>query len=68
MEITDELIDKLFENKHFQEKLNDYVAENLRISQNYDAWEGNMTSQAFHLQENQLKSKVKAMVSDEAGS
>lgn len=68
MEITDELIDKLFENKYFQEKLNDYVAENLRISQIMMHGKGNMTSQAFHLQENQLKSKVKAMVSDEAGS
>lgn len=47
MEITDELIDKLFENKHFQEKLNDYVAENLRITQNYDAWEGKYDESSF---------------------
>lgn len=49
MEITDELIDKLFENKYFQEKLNDYVAENLRITQNYDAWEGKYDEPSFSI-------------------
>ena len=47
MQITDELIDKLFENKHFQEKLNAYVVKNLRISQNYDAWEGKYDEPRF---------------------
>lgn len=68
MEITDELIDKLFENKHFQEKLNDYVSENLRITQIMMRGKENMMSQVFHLQGNQLKLKAKATVFDEAGS
>lgn len=39
MEIDEKFIEKLFESELFREKLNEYIAENLVITQDYNAYE-----------------------------
>lgn len=60
MEITDDLIDKLFTNKHFQEKLNEYVAENFHIVQDYDAYEGKYDEPSYSFAGNPIEVESKS--------
>lgn len=60
MEFTKEIIDELFKNEYFQEKLNEYVVENFKIQQNYNAWEGENDPKEYSFagQPIEIKSKV----------
>lgn len=47
MEIDEKFIEKLFESKLFKEKLNEYIAENLVVTQDYDAYVGKYDEMSF---------------------
>lgn len=47
MEIDEKFIEKLFESEPFKEKLNEYIAENLVITQDYNAYECEYDEMSF---------------------
>lgn len=47
MEIDKELIDKLFNNDYFKKRLDEYIVKNLKIRQDYDAYEGKYDDMSF---------------------
>lgn len=49
MEIDEKFIEKLFESEPFKEKLNEYIAENLVITQDYNAYECEYDEMSFSI-------------------
>lgn len=59
MEIDKELIDKLFKNEYFKKRLDEYIVENLKIRQDYDAYEGKYDDMNFSFNGHPIKVECK---------
>lgn len=45
--LSNQAIDELFKNEYFKMKLNEYIVNNLKIRQDYDAYEGKYDEMSF---------------------
>lgn len=59
-EATQHLVDALFDNKYFQEKLDKYIASKLVIRRDYNAWEGTYDDMTFNFGEHYIEVEEKS--------
>lgn len=57
MDITNNIIDELFNNDYFKEKLNEYIISNTVIYQDYDLYRGTYDNISFSFAGNLIEVK-----------